>query len=485
MLWTTIAITLLILGIITILWSCFLDRPGRRSRPTNRCPKCWYDITNAGDLPITCPECGKVSNSIKSTTRTRRHKRLAFFGLLLIIASPIALLTPQYQQGTLFAKAPNWMLIELLPLFPTLQDDGNLFITGNNPGVELLTRIAIGEDRFTHEHAVDFINRAAEGNILALPGSRAWQDTTAMWLRGQIFRFGNDSDGWHYPDNTPADQELLDAIAKLKAVLYKWYPETREGWPAGQMILVKSGLGSPVWKDNYKQREHQEVQWKVRGTNQSGSNFHGGYFAIPNDYPIGEQLTIDLTYRLYRSPLSQITEESKGEPFDEHHAVLKTTIVESIDDVIRSVESEAIESILIEELVPSLPQEQIHTIVFQNPAFKQSILRNLGMGLRIKLFDADVPIVEHTPKWMCRKGNLSSMSSGHNEYVPLDEVELRIQDAISNGTLRVSIISDHTMLLDTFDIKRAWTGSIDIRYTDALKQSEGTKQAEGASQPDE
>lgn len=466
------------LGIITILWSCFWDRPGRRGRPTNRCPKCWYDITDSGDYPITCPECGKVSNSIKSTTRTRRHKRLAFFGLLLIIASPIALLTPQYKQGALFAKAQNWMLIELLPLFPTLQDDGNLFITGNNPGVELVTRIAIGEDRFTHEHAVDFINRAAEGNILAPPGSRDWQDTTAMWLRGQIFRFGSDSDGWHYPDKAPADQELLDAIAKLKAVLYKWYPETREGWPAGQMILVKSGLGSPVWKDNYKQREHQEVQWKVRGTNQFGSNFHGGYFAIPNDYPIGEQLTIDLTYRLYRSPLSQITEESKGEPIDEHHAVLKTTIVESIDDVIRSIESKSIEKLLFEELISDLPHMKMSSIVLNNTVFMTRSLNNIGMGLRIKLYDADEPIVEYLPRWMYRNGKLNTISSGQNEFVPLDEVDIRVQDAVKNNTLRITIVSDPAMLLDNPDVHRAWSGSIDILYTDAIKQAEGSKKAD-------
>tara|TARA_R110000737_G_scaffold251825_2_gene261244 strand:- start:41582 stop:43021 length:1440 start_codon:yes stop_codon:yes gene_type:complete len=478
MLWTTIAILLLVLGFIAILWSCFWDRPGRRGRPTNRCPKCWYDITNAGDYPITCPECGKVSETKKSTTRTRRHKRVAFLGLLLILAAPIAFMTPQYRQGTLFASLPNWVLIEILPFFPTIQDDNQLFIKGNSPGVELVTRVAVGGDRFTHEQAVDFINRTAEGNIFAPPGSRAWQDTTAIWLRGQMFRFGNDTEGWHYPDKAPADQKLLDAIAKLQAVLFKWYPETRTHWPAGHMILIQSGLGNPYWKNNLELQEHQEVQWKVRGTNQSGTNFHGGYFAIPNDYPTGEQLTIDLTYRLYRSPLSQITEESKGEPIDEHHAVLKTTIVESIDDVIRSVESKAIESILIEEFIPSLPQEQIHTIVFQNPAFKQSILKNLGMGLRIKLFDADDPIVEYTPNWMCRKGKLSSMSAGQNEYVPIDEVELRIQDAVKNNTLRITIVSDPAMLLDNPDVHRAWAGSIDILYTDAIKQAEGSKKAD-------
>jgi len=477
MLWTTIAILLLVLGFTTILWSYFWDRPGRRERPTNRCPKCWYDITNSGDYPITCPECGKVSETKKSTTRTRRHKRVAFLGLLLILAAPIAFMTPQYRQGTLFASLPNWVLIEILPFFPTIQDDNQLFIKGNSPGVELVTRVAVGGDRFTHEQAVDFINRTAEGNIFAPPGSRAWQDTTAIWLRGQVFRFGNDTEGWHYPDKAPADQKLLDAIAKLQAVLFKWYPETRTHWPAGHMILIQSGLGNPYWKNNLELQEHQEVQWKVRGTNQSGTNFHGGYFAIPNDYPIGEQLTIDLTYRLYRSTESQITDETKGDPIDEHHAVLKTTIVASIDEVIRSVESKSIEKLLIEELISDLPHMKMSSIVLNNTVFMTRSLNNIGMGLRIKLYDADEPIVEYLPRWMYRNRKLNTISSGQNEFVPLDEVDIRVQDAVKNNTLRITIVSDPAMLLDNPDVHRAWSGSIDILYTDALKQAEGSKKA--------
>ena len=366
------------------------------------------------------------------------------------------------------------MLIELLPFFPTLQDDGNLYITGNNPGVELITRIAMGEDRtthrFTNEHAVQFINRVAEGSIFAAPGSRKWYKTYAYWLRTQQFRFGDSAQGWHYPDMTPADEHLIDAIAKLNAVLPMWYPETRDRWPVGKDILIRSDFGTPPW--NIQLQHHQEVHWKVRGTDHSGSNLHGGYFAIPNVYQAGEELTIELHFKMYRSIAYNITHETKGDPIDEHHAVLKTKVVASIDDVIRGIDSHAIDALLIEELIPDLPYEELSTIIFQGTAFKARGLNDIGFGLRITLYNGDDPIVEYTPKWMLRRGKLNTMSLRESEFVPMDEVDIRVQDAIKKNTLRITIVSDHSRLLDIPDVDRAWTGSIDILYSDAIKDIE-------------
>lgn len=372
------------------------------------------------------------------------------------------------------------MLIELLPFFPTLRDDGNLFVTGNNPGVELITRIARGEDRtynrFTNEHAVEFINRVADGSIFAPPGSRKWYKTSAYWVGTQRSRFGSSADGWHYLDMTPADEDLIDAIAKLNAVLPKWYPETRDQWPVGNDILIRSDFGSPPWK--IELQHHQEVHWKVRGTDHAGSNLHGGSFAIPNIYPVGEGLTIDLNYKMYRSIAYNITHETKGNPIDEHHAVMKTTVVASMNDAIQSVPSPEINKLLIEELIPDLPKYGINTLVSVRIAFRQPVLDYIGMGLRVTLYNIDEPIVEYTPRWMYRDGKLNAMSTGQNEFAPLDEVESRVQNAVKKQALRITIVSDHTLLLNKFHVHRAWTGNIDILYTDAIKQAEGSKQAD-------
>jgi hypothetical protein len=58
-----------------LLWGLFWDRPrGRR-----RCPKCWYDLTNAPPAPDStlpvCPECGFAANREKQLKRTRRRLR--------------------------------------------------------------------------------------------------------------------------------------------------------------------------------------------------------------------------------------------------------------------------------------------------------------------------------------------------------------------------------------------------------------------------
>lgn len=56
-----------------------------RTRGRSRCRKCWYDLSELGDVPITCPECGKAHTKPRHLRKTRRHKRLASVWLLVMV----------------------------------------------------------------------------------------------------------------------------------------------------------------------------------------------------------------------------------------------------------------------------------------------------------------------------------------------------------------------------------------------------------------
>lgn len=248
MIWYMLAIILLILGLITLLWSWFWDRSNFRGRPKHRCPKCWYDLTKSGDLPITCPECGNVSKTERSTTRTRRHKRITLLALLCILASPIIGLTPAYQSGTLFSRLPSWLLVEMIPLSPGWRQLPPRMPNANHPGRILNYRMQSPTNMMTNQEFLDVVIRSAEGNIFATPGSPHWVQTTGEWIGSQKFLYKDWSTGQlHYPDGTPADQALLDAHEKLANVLPQWDPKTRALWLEGKVMTLWSGYERPRW----------------------------------------------------------------------------------------------------------------------------------------------------------------------------------------------------------------------------------------------
>jgi hypothetical protein len=73
--------TLAAIAGLLLLLALFRDR----ARGQSRCRMCWYDLTEIGDLPITCPECGKAHTKPRHLRKTRRHKCLAMLWLLVMV----------------------------------------------------------------------------------------------------------------------------------------------------------------------------------------------------------------------------------------------------------------------------------------------------------------------------------------------------------------------------------------------------------------
>ncbi len=467
------------LGIGAVLFGWFWDRPGFRGRAARRCEKCWYDLSDSGELPITCPECGYESKSERSMRRVRRQKKVVAVGLVLVLASPVVGLASAYQRGALFAKVPTGVLVEILPFFPTLQDDPNLFTKGNNPGVEVVMRIAGARKPMSHEEIVDMLRRMSDGNWFARPGSKKWQETTATWMRGQWDRFWDKDGKLQYPDEVPSDEALERVMAEWAAILPKWYPHTRDAWPVGLDALIRSGLGDAHWLRLRRsdERLEQEVHWKVRGTDISGSNLHGGYFGIPNEFPVGQEIVVDLTYKLYRTKGRKLTEETKGEVLNEERFALRWKVVADVDDAIEVVDNPTIREILTAVMIPELAYDFSSFSILQNPTLEEPALDWIGMSTNAMLLDGDVPIVVYRSLWMTRNGNLSSMSTQKEEFVPHAKVGQRISEARENDTLRILLVGDPGRVLEIFDAKRAWGGKIDILYSEAIKIAESSEYA--------
>jgi len=107
-----IGYTLAVAAAIMIAWSFFADR----ARGRVRCRKCWYDLAEIGDLPITCPECGKAHTKPKHLKRTRRRKRLALIWLLVMLVGGYGIwVVPRLKAEGHHGLVPNFLLSHYVP----------------------------------------------------------------------------------------------------------------------------------------------------------------------------------------------------------------------------------------------------------------------------------------------------------------------------------------------------------------------------------
>ncbi len=109
--WHWSGYALAILASLFILWSLFADR----ARGRKRCRKCWYDLASLGEVPTTCPECGKAHAKPKHLIRTRRRYRRAIIGLVFLIASYGLWTTPRVIAGGWYGAVPTTGLVLTAP----------------------------------------------------------------------------------------------------------------------------------------------------------------------------------------------------------------------------------------------------------------------------------------------------------------------------------------------------------------------------------
>lgn len=95
-----------------LLRSLFMDR----SKGRKRCRKCWYNLASLGDVPITCPECGKTHTKPRHLRQTRRRKGRAFIWLLVMIAGGYGLwVVPRVQSEGRHGFVPDFLLAYYVP----------------------------------------------------------------------------------------------------------------------------------------------------------------------------------------------------------------------------------------------------------------------------------------------------------------------------------------------------------------------------------
>jgi|GEM_PF-4784837 len=485
MIWTILFWLLVVLSIIFLALGLFWDRPGRRGRPSRRCKKCWYDLTDSGELAITCSECGRVSKTQRSMTRVRRHKKMVAAGLVLALAAPTELLIHGYRQGQLLAHAPSWVLIEMFPFMPQ-PDRLKGALNPNYPHTELAYRLGEYNGRVTsHEQIVDILNRAAEGNIFVTPGSNRWGRTTGQWFNGQIFHFRVKGSGWpyletgwQYPDGTPADEVLMEAIDRIMRVLPAWDAHTRSVWPEGEVVTVWSGAEYPRWPVKGELIEsaslvisgHQDDPEHVK------IKYFGNNFQLKARGQAGDTVRCEMELRYHRVN-SDWYDKPLPEPERTQHVVLEWTIAEKMSDVIELVDNEQIREAMIVEVVPWL-SNSLDEFDFRNPVWLKPAFFGIGFGIKVQVYAGDEFLAQAEHQWMNLGGDsihlgTSMMGTTMEQYEVYPQ---RAQEAIKNGTLRVRIIGDPALALEVYEAERVWNGQVDILYTDAVKAAKGAQE---------
>ena len=463
---------MLFVSMVLIGFGLFWDRPGFRGRPERWCRRCKYDLTGAGELPVRCTECGREHRMERSLRRVRRHKRYVLLGMLLIVIAPGFALYPDYEKGEVFRRAPNWLLVDLMPFFPTLGEDGNLFIKGNNPGVELTLRFAGAREPLTHAQTRAILDRIATGGFTSTPGSVEWQERVVVWMQGRWQRF-HVGDQLKYLDGTPADEALRASIEQYRDLFPIPRPNTRTRWVVGQPIIVACEMQGVHWWAFWDKSIRVRARWEIEETGITGAVPNGlADIPIEADLVAGERYTLRITYELFRTPSDVWTRDLEGEPDRVHTFTRSWVMTDNIDEAIEGVDDEIINTALIEEVVPVLTQDRIASAILNNPRLTTPIFDGLAMAVRVRMSDDEGDIREFTMRWMSESGRLSHMSHGIRYSAEREDNQDRIQAALDNGTLRIHVSGDQAEAMRFIDADRAWVGEFEVLYSDAVKAAE-------------
>jgi hypothetical protein len=98
-----------VVALVGLYWSLFHDR----SRATERCPKCWYEVK--GVAARRCPECGREWVHDKELHRTRRRWRWACVFAVVALYAFAAGMTPDVRENGWPRRLPTPVLIWMYP----------------------------------------------------------------------------------------------------------------------------------------------------------------------------------------------------------------------------------------------------------------------------------------------------------------------------------------------------------------------------------
>lgn len=100
-------------GVLLLAWALF----GDRSRGRRRCPKCWYDLSEARPESggVTCPECGKKIAGERSLRRARRRWRWVMLACAVLVCAWASRAWHTARVHGWWRVAPDIVLIACLP----------------------------------------------------------------------------------------------------------------------------------------------------------------------------------------------------------------------------------------------------------------------------------------------------------------------------------------------------------------------------------
>lgn len=474
MIWTIGALISLVLGLGLLGYGLFWDRPGWRGRPARRCRGCVYDLTGAGEVPLTCTECGRVHEREGSLRRVRRHKRVAAAGVAVMLVIPAAAFLPA---GSHYRYLPSWILADLITVHGT--DATKL---DSNPGGVLINRLIATthpnhaglnlKRTMTNQEALAVIRRIAEGNIYAPAGSERWIKTSGAWIGGQWFRFKAPGGGWQYPDGTPGDEALNQAFEKLSQILPPWNPSTREVWPAGARVTIYSGFERPVWPVEGDLNEQAIL--RIEGHEDIVVDGFISSFSIEPIGEPGDRIEAELELSFFREHVWNRTPEAESAKTERFS--IGWTVASGVDKVLQTTDSAQIRDAMIALVAPNIAR------VLDDPGFLDDWLRpefdRIAFAIEAEVFDGDESLGKSQHWWMTIDGQwvTRTMSAQGTTMDQYNVFGARSNEARDKGTLRVVIRGVPEQALRITEAETAWDGEVDVLYRDAVKAGEAAQE---------
>lgn len=470
MIWIISGGVLFILSLVLIAAGLFWDRPGFRGRPERRCRGCGYDLGGAGEVPVTCTECGREHQTESSLRRVRRHKRTIAVGVLLLLGLPALVFAPM---GVYYQRMPSWLLAELVPVHGT-----DMMKMDSNPGGVLIARLVATmhpnhggleyRRTMTNEEVLSVLRRISEGNIYAPAGSPRWVETNGEWLGGQIFRFKSPTGGWQYPDGTPADEALNQVFEDLSQVLPPWNPSTRGLWPEGERVTVYSGFVHPNWPVEGNLDERAVL--RIKGRDDIVVDGFISYFQIDPIGEAGDRIEAELELSVFREYLGN--RDPDAEPAKTERFTIGWSVASGVEQVLDTTDSAPIQNAMIALVAPSIAR------VLDRPGYHEDWLRpefdRIAFAIEAEVFDGEESLGKSQHWWMAIGGEwvtrtTSAQGTTMDQY---NAFGARSNEARDKGTLRVVIRGVPEQALRITEAETAWDGKVDVLYSDAIKARE-------------